>query len=773
MTEQSNSPEAEPSSPTEAQRPPSQRSPVEQIAIRLNRSLQNQRMTARVKLQEAVIQVLIEADNEPSLTVVLPLVQRELEALGKAGLKTAQIYGRKAGERMPAWSQTLELRSAQSHNDLKEQAKAGDLTALATIINQAIAHKRTTATVSLEQQTLQILLKSTQVPEQNALTILIERQLATLQSRFFHQVTLYGLKTGEEIPGWNHTFEYSFPPASVPPTITSTSSPLLASNKRIAADSLIPSSPATTTPTNAYTDAPKQHRNLLLGSLQLLFWLFFHPAAWRNHIARIDPTLRPDFWVVELGQNQWKNPALRRLLVQVYLILPLLLGSLNGLGLWIAGLPGKYLAIVIATGVAANLTGSVVIGIPVGVGFSLVGSTGFIVMFGLTNGISILLFGMVGSLAVGLASSLIGNIVNQKETRSQTQQIGGIIVGILLVGVVIHLVGIVLFGLVGGAAGVVLFGAVVGVAIGIRTRQRIRGLLFGLLFGLVFGIASSLVDGEVFSLVNGVTIGVAGGIVFSALFGLPYAMTEQIAGSWAGAIAGAILCVVSWLLICLLIPHPPLYTLFICFSSLIGLAGGLTLSRWRPVLFYPFTALLNTLLYHLDKQRTDRPFSFLRYHSAFWDEQQRLPLLGLDSHVVLVAERHPTEGRAAIAYLSTSHQKWAAQTAQIELNARQLERCQDAFAVGQSHRMVLGELEKPVEEWFRRFNRISEDVEAALNQSNGNDQRLLLNDVADRLEGLLRELTVLSDKYAVRFRPIAQHWSRILTSHLNELAVLQ
>lgn len=51
---------------------------------------------------------------------------------------------------------------------------------------------------------------------------------------------------------------------------------------------------------NAYTDAPELHPNLLLGSLQLMVWLFFHPSAWRNHVKRIDPDLRPDFCLAEL-----------------------------------------------------------------------------------------------------------------------------------------------------------------------------------------------------------------------------------------------------------------------------------------------------------------------------------------------------------------------------------------------------------------------------------------------------------------------------------------
>jgi hypothetical protein len=54
---------------------------------------------------------------------------------------------------------------------------------------------------------------------------------------------------------------------------------------------------------NVYTDAPALHPNLLPASLQLLVWLFFHPSAWRNHIARIDPTLSPNFTLARLTRN--------------------------------------------------------------------------------------------------------------------------------------------------------------------------------------------------------------------------------------------------------------------------------------------------------------------------------------------------------------------------------------------------------------------------------------------------------------------------------------
>ncbi|MFH7028288.1 MAG: hypothetical protein ACHBN1_23525 [Heteroscytonema crispum UTEX LB 1556] len=48
-------------------------------------------------------------------------------------------------------------------------------------------------------------------------------------------------------------------------------------------------------PRNAYTHAPEQHPNLILGSLQLLFWFIFRPKAFCNHLRRIDPTLEINF----------------------------------------------------------------------------------------------------------------------------------------------------------------------------------------------------------------------------------------------------------------------------------------------------------------------------------------------------------------------------------------------------------------------------------------------------------------------------------------------
>ena len=162
---------------------------------------------------------------------------------------------------------------------------------------------------------------------------------------------------------------------------------------------------------------------------------------------------------------------------------------------------------------------------------------------------------------------------------------------------------------------------------------------------------------------------------------------------------------------------------------------------------------------------------YLRWHPAFWYEWQRLRWPGLDKHILLVLDINSAEGQAALDYLSTSQQQWAAQSAQIELDARTLERCADTTAIGQIHKNItVGELEGPASSLFRSFSRISEDVNSALNQESTYNQRLALDNVRESLNSLIRELTRSSDKYAVRFRPIATHWYKTLTTHVERLA---
>jgi hypothetical protein len=550
---------------------------------------------------------------------------------------------------------------------------------------------------------------------------------------------------------------------------------------------------------NAYTDSPRLRPNLILGSLQLLSWFLLHPSAWHNYIARIDPSLRSDFCLAELGQTQWRAPDLRRLLAMKYIVWPLMVGVAVGLVSVIGGSSRENVISGIAAGigvgigvsvaisvagsaVAGALTGAV-LGLETGVAIAVAMGENGRIAFGVPVGVTlIVLFGT----SIGASSSVASGLVSQRTRYSLARLLSGVAIGVIIsimaVLVAVVLVGDMPVGIAGGLA--------LGVAVGWRTRSWHRGVLFGVMLGAVGGLALDAATIISSIAAKGLVLGVGSGVLVSALYALPYMVAERIAGPWAGAIAGALGLGGMGALIAFGLVLSSDWTLVIIILSLVTTLLGLTLLWWRPAVFYPFEAMYNLILYRADEQRAsgrpgvpepasvspDRitPSSYrhlLRWHSAFWDELQHLRLPGLDDHLVLVMERNPDEGHAAMEYLNTSHQRWAAQAAQIELDAHGLEHCTDVMNIGSVHRrLAAGGLEGPASALLRSFSRISQDVDVALYQESNYNRRLALMGVEDRLDGLVRELTRSGERYAIRFRPIATKWRQVVAEHVQALA---
>ena len=303
---------------------------------------------------------------------------------------------------------------------------------------------------------------------------------------------------------------------------------------------------------NAHTDAPDLHPNLILGSLHLLFWLFFHPSAWRNYIVRIDPTLQPDFTLVELSRAQWRIPALRRLLAQSYLMLPLLVGLPVGLILWIKGVPPESLVTPVAYVVAISLT----LGLMLGAVISVAGGVTSGVMVGLAVGVvasltsgdlSRIAIPTAISIAIGAAGGIASSVTSQRPaSSSRSQQIdngthppntpmrtpkiwtqmGAVVIGILVGVGVVTLAQVSLTTLAGLTVGMpeeigyhlaraIVVGASFGVAIGWRRGIRM-GVAGGLVVGLVY--ATTIIAWK--NNWSGVAIGLTSGMLFGTSFGV-------------------------------------------------------------------------------------------------------------------------------------------------------------------------------------------------------------------------------------------------------------
>jgi hypothetical protein len=600
------------------------------------------------------------------------------------------------------------------------------------------------------------------------------------------------------------------------------------------------------TPDPAYTDAPLAHPNLILGSLQLLFWLFFHPAAWRGHVARIDPALRPDFTLLTVRGGQWRHPALRRLLIQAYVVIPVLLGLLALPLVGALGLPYAVLIGCLIGGAIGGLLESVVAGALRGAWCGV--AVG--VLTGTSSHHAAIVTGLIAPVAAAGIAAITAAAAGLAKRDGRfwfARQLGGTVVGLLIVVAVVYggvypawevedltnmipvnwwqvwttsgpdftaaqqifqELTVLWYGLYAG----MMIGTAAGLAIGAARGWR-RGVATGVMSGAVGGVTVGVLSGLAVTMKaalspayayavltastapNTVLAGVAAALSISAVFVLPYVLAKQIAGPWAAAVAGTVVSVVFlmnstlhevaagteldpvFLMNFFWNPQADATKIIGVFdlahTILVGVSVclGLTLAWWRPIVLYPFVTAWNTLLYRADEQRAGDRRSLLRWHSAFWDEHQFLPLVGLDSHLVLVAERDPADGQAALAYLASSRQRWAAQAAQIELDARRLERCTTVQEIaGASSRLGAGDLEGPASALLRSFGRLSRDVDAALHQEGTYNQRLTLSAVEERLDALVREVTRSSERYALRFGPIATAWRQVVAAHVQALA---
>ena len=270
---------------------------------------------------------------------------------------------------------------------------------------------------------------------------------------------------------------------------------------------------------------------------------------------------------------------------------------------------------------------------------------------------------------------------------------------------------------------------------------------FGVLGGVYFGVALNLVGVMAFGIAPGVAFGMGGGVTFGVAFGIGGSMVFGVALGLGGDVGGDMA--------------------FQAFHLVGGL--GSMIHSWRPIVFHPLLITWNFLLHRFEKGRTSKKTSLLRFHPAFWDEWLYIPFQGLDKHLLLVKERNPNEAEAAINYLSTTRQRWAAQAVQIEFDARMLESCEDTNNITEIASKLEVSSESPVDEILNNFHRISVDTEAALKQTSNYNQRLVLKPIGEKLQAQIEALNRSDNKYASRFQPIATKWRDIISNYIEEL----
>ncbi|MEG5057327.1 hypothetical protein QUB60_21245 [Microcoleus sp. A2-C5] len=196
------------------------------IALLLNRQIQSKGITAAASLKDGCLQVMLEATEAPSQQALAGWVSKLIAGLGAPSIEKVKVYGRQTGAKVPAWSQEFEVagqklpvtdvtevRASYSENtesnqlSLKERAKLGDVQAIASLLNLPLQNKGISATASLQDGCLQVMLEGDRVPDEEAAVRIVRRELTNLKAGAIASVKVYGQQAGEDFPAWNREFE--------------------------------------------------------------------------------------------------------------------------------------------------------------------------------------------------------------------------------------------------------------------------------------------------------------------------------------------------------------------------------------------------------------------------------------------------------------------------------------------------------------------------------------------------------------------------------------
>ncbi len=527
--------------------------------------------------------------------------------------------------------------------------------------------------------------------------------------------------------------------------------------------------------------------------LRILFWLIVHPSAWQRYLAQIDPSLPPDFTLTELKKEQNRNGQLVRFLVLTWLSLGAWVALLIPIILIILGDSLSDLPINLAIGIGYALSASLCGALLAGVGSGL--TFGFV----LGLGVGILsqemdAYFVITAAAAGLTASVQLNLLQvSRRPSSIFRCLLGVITGIFVsTGVIVGFWAIASGELINASQTIqidqfvrgpslillITSGFPIGLlsvwlTLKLRSRSGWRDVLKPavlLTIWMALGYAG-LISQPSQSILMNLNAGMIGGAFITLLFGLSSTLTRQIGGNNAAAVASAIVAGIGWLPIG---PHVLLdyqHQPQMISAAMLALVFGLTISFWRPLVFFPLVAIWNNLCFNLDQNRPAELRWFWR-HAAFWDEKQRLIWPDLDDYLLLLAERQPDLLQDVLIFLSATAQRPVAQKVQMELTARKFETCKDVHSIAAiRHQTAAGLLEGPLSTILIALQNISRDTEHALRQTTPYQQRLGLGMARDKLATLQNELILSRDPQSHRFAPIIAQWQRILASHIEAMTI--
>jgi hypothetical protein len=190
------------------------RSHADTIAVFLNRYLKPQGTIAKVAQQDQQIKILLEAIDIPSRDQLVPWIASAIEGLKPEGIKTIQLYARRAGDKNCIWTEAFVMRSgklmpmdtmtmAQTHQDegdLLARSRGGDVTAIARFLDRALDNPSLRAHVELHRAVLKVTIETFQYLDGLNFAVELASKLKPIASPKVQFVEVYKRKSAAAAP---------------------------------------------------------------------------------------------------------------------------------------------------------------------------------------------------------------------------------------------------------------------------------------------------------------------------------------------------------------------------------------------------------------------------------------------------------------------------------------------------------------------------------------------------------------------------------------------
>ena len=190
------------------------------IATLLNRSLQPQGISVKASLKDGCLHLMLEAAQIPNQQVLVSFVQKFLLNLQAAPITSAKLYAQISGMASPAWIGKFDLPTqAMAVNEtsskgiytkgdrLRELAEQGNIDAIVTLLSRLFASEDVLVAAEFQHSCLQIILKSSVIPDRETSLNLLRQEITSWQSKAIETIEIYGQKLDEAFPTWSEQVE--------------------------------------------------------------------------------------------------------------------------------------------------------------------------------------------------------------------------------------------------------------------------------------------------------------------------------------------------------------------------------------------------------------------------------------------------------------------------------------------------------------------------------------------------------------------------------------